>query len=115
KEKQKFLFDANTIHFWSLFQKKIKEEFKDKLDSISEMSIELISTKFDISIKGKTDFKMLFATISENPDGPKSIAFKLKCSQLEFFSYKCLSQIERVFGISVERIIELLLLRLSST
>ncbi|CAG8540050.1 16019_t:CDS:2 [Racocetra fulgida] len=40
-----------------------KAEFKEKLGSISEELIELMSNKYDISVKDETDFNIRFATI----------------------------------------------------
>ncbi|CAG8784600.1 18166_t:CDS:1, partial [Racocetra fulgida] len=70
-EKKNIIFNTNTTNFWRSFQSRIKNEFKEKLDSISKKIIKLVSKKHNISVKNEANFNLLFATIPENLNGLK--------------------------------------------
>ncbi|CAG8709944.1 23465_t:CDS:2, partial [Racocetra persica] len=68
----------------------------------------------NVTIANEEDFEMLFEDISGNDNGLKTITLQLKFSQKDFSSYKRLSQIGKLFGISAERINELPRLKIDS-
>ncbi|CAB5358173.1 unnamed protein product [Rhizophagus irregularis] len=88
---------------WQQLTIKIKNEYGKLLQDIDASTILIIPLNLIAKIN---DQDGLIASLEAHPDHNeklKQISFKVECSQQDFSAYKKFSQLESIFGVSIER------------
>ncbi|UZO03868.1 uncharacterized protein OCT59_024269 [Rhizophagus irregularis] len=88
---------------WQQLTIKIKNEYGKLLQDIDASTILIIPLNLIAKIN---DQDGLIAFLEAHPDHNeklKQISFKVECSQQDFSAYKKFSQLESIFGVSIER------------
>ncbi|CAB4438084.1 unnamed protein product [Rhizophagus irregularis] len=92
---------------WQQLTIKIKNEYGKLLQDIDASTISIIPLNLIAKINDQDGFMAFLEAHSDHNEKLKQISFKVECSQQDFSAYKKFSQLESIFGVSIERMNEL--------